>query len=530
MFHFVRSHKVLSVLVVLLLVPVAVVAYRAKGPYRWYTADLVLPTPGTAQGSGTLEVGVAQRDITPDLSQYDTWTDADGDGRFDSRKGDTWVDSNQNGRMDLVWMAGFSNNRPAKSVHDPLLTQAIAFRNNGVTLVMVTIDSIGIMHEKFIRVRKSLDPALAINHVMFSCTHNHEAPDTMGIWSYSPVLPKFDHAYLEKVLQSCKEAIEEAVRNLEPADMTLASATIEPNGFVDDSRKPTVYDLALNCARFTKKGSGEPIATMASWGNHVETLGGGNSALTSDFVHYWRRGVEDGVPEPNGEQGLGGMFLFFQGMVGGLMTQLHTDVPHRDGTAVFKEASFEKAEALGENLAVLTVRTVTGPDAFPVPDPRVTIAAKTIHIPMEGMFGWACFLGIIHPGWFWGKGRTEVNAFRIGDLEILAVPGELYPEIAEGGTEMPAGADFACGPVEVPPLRKDLMTGKVNMVIGLANDEIGYIIPKSQWDVNPPYAYSTAEKPLKKPQYGEENSCGPDVAPTIHRECAAVLERLHAAL
>ena len=59
------------------------------------------------------------------------------------------------------------------------------------------------------------------------------------------------------------------------------------------------------------------------------------------------------------------------------------------------------------------------------------------------------------------------------------------------------------------------------MVIGLANDQIGYIIPKSQWDVEAPFVYNN------KDQYGEENSGGPDVAPTIHRESLKLLNEMN---
>ncbi len=228
---------------------------------------------------------------------------------------------------------------------------------------------------------------------------------------------------------------------------------------------------------------------------------------------------------PNGVEGLGGMCLYFQGMVGGLMTQLHTTVPHRDGVQQFDKASFEKAQALGENVAIVVVNSLRGDDAIRVENPKVSLAAKTIFVPMDGLYGYAVMLGLIHPGWYWGKAKTEVNAIRIGDLEILTIPGELYPEIAEGGIESPDGADFPGTPVEVPPLRKQ-MTGKVNMVIGLANDEIGYIIPRTQWDTEPPYAYGRTDDP----QYGEENSGGSGVAPVIHREALAVLDTLHALL
>ena len=41
----------------------------------------------------------------------------------------------------------------------------------------------------------------------------------------------------------------------------------------------------------------------------------------------------------------------------------------------------------------------------------------------------------------------------------------------------------------------------------------------------PPYAYGRT----KSPQYGEENSPGPDVGPAIHREALALLKQFHGA-
>jgi hypothetical protein len=64
--------------------------------------------------------------------------------------------------------------------------------------------------------------------------------------------------------------------------------------------------------------------------------------------------------------------------------------------------------------------------------------------------------------------------------------------------------------VEVPPIRQ-LMPGKIKFVFGLANDEIGYIIPKSEWDRKSPYLYGATKAP-----YGEINSAGSDTAAKIH--------------
>ena len=533
---FVRRHKVLSALAFTVLLLAAFLLWRMKGPYRFYALDFV-KTGGSA-AAGTLQVGVAMRDITPNLDDYDVFVDADNDNTYRPKTGlashfkalagpDDYIDRNRNGTFDAVWLCGFNKDRPAKGVHDPLGVRAIAFRNNGVTVVMVTLDAIGMFYERTIDIRKRIKPDLNVDLVIVSCLHNHEAPDTMGLYSGPIPTPwGFDAVHMEQVLNACKEAAEESVRNMQPADMWCATYELNPEGFVMDTREPIVIDTKLNCVRFTKPGSDDTIATLVNWGNHPETLGGRNPYITSDFCGYWRDGVETGVGEPNGVKGLGGMCLYFQGMLGGLMTPLGVEVPHRDGVHKFKEDSFEKAEALGQNLAIKTVNALRGNGVWKNENPRVAVAAKTFLAPATGLFRLAVVTGVLHPGFFWpSDSRSEIDAVRIGDVEILTVPGELYPEIADGGIVNPPGADYyPLAPVEAPPLRKEVMTGKMRIVIGLANDEIGYIVPKSEWDVQPPRAFKPGG------QYGEVNSAGPETAPIIHHESADLLLRLHEAL
>jgi hypothetical protein len=106
--------------------------------------------------------------------------------------------------------------------------------------------------------------------------------------------------------------------------------------------------------------------------------------------------------------------------------------------------------------------------------------------------------------------RTEVAYLMLGELEIAAIPGEIYPELVLGKVQDPVdpGADFPDAAVE--PAIYGQLKAKHKMLIGLANDELGYFIPKRQWDEKPPFCYG-----LKKPQYGEINSVGPETAPII---------------
>ncbi len=521
---------VLTVLLLLLIIGGFWLRSRMIGRHHDYELDFLIPAAEAAVTPGQIEVGVAKRSIAPDFSKYDEWVDVNGNSKYDEGV-DTYTDRNGNGKFDGIWIAGFGTNRPATGMNDDPWVRAIALRNNGVTFVMVTLDSVGIFHNDFVDIRKSLDESLDIDHVMFSSTHVHETPDTMKIWSYAfrfrgldvPVFGYAEH-YMDLIQVEAKDAIEEAVGRLAPADMYCAQVEIEPEGFVNDSRDPKIMDDTMYLMRFTKPDRDDTIATVVSWGNHPETLGGKNTLITSDFPHWLREGVENGVPEPNGVEGLGGMCLYFQGMVGGLMTQLHTTVPHRDGKRKFKEDTFEKAESLGYNLAIVACNALRSPDlVWKNEAPEIHIAAKTFRAPVQGVFKYAMMLGLIHEGYYLGgTSKSELNVIRIGDVVMTAIPGEIYPEIVEGGVEAKPGRDFDIPPVEVPPLRT-VMEGKARMafIVGLANDQIGYIIPKSQWDVEPPFVYRD------KSQYGEVNSGGPDVAPTIHAGAMELLNRVN---
>lgn len=185
----------------------------------------------------------------------------------------------------------------------------------------------------------------------------------------------------------------------------------------------------------------------------------------------------------------------------------------------FTPPSHDKARALGRQLAsrILPRLTAATPGTVHAP---ISIRARTIELPLDNLeFLVAPMLGLLDRGHSsWMKLRTEVAIVTVGNAGLACVPGEIYPEIVNGGIERAPGGDFDLDPVEVPPIR-EFMPGQVKFVLGLANDEIGYIIPKSEWDRQPPHLYGSSHG-----VYGEVNSVGPEAAPLIHaalRELAA---------
>lgn len=499
------------------------VRVRMQGPYRDYRVDTDFLSGPAASATEPLEVGVSVREITPRMADYDPWQDVNGNGRFDPEKGDTWQDRNANGTFDFVWLAGFNMNRPAQGVNDPLWVRTLAFRHRDLVVAVVSVDCVGLTHERIIEARLRLAAeAPLVRHVIISSTHTHNAPDTMGIWSYRPLPSKFDQAYIDFVMRQVRESVVEASRQLRPVEMVLGTMDLPPAGYVRDSRPPLVYDRTLCAAQFRLVGTDTTVATLVSWGNHPEAMGGDNPLVSSDFPHYLREAMEKGLAGPQGMEGFGAPCVFWQGPVGGLMTPLGLDVPDRDGVTVHRTNGVGKTRALGENLARQSAALLRGTNAWVSTDHRLAVAAKSVFAPIAGTYKIPLMLGLIHPGWYDGKARTEVGALRLGDLEMLTIPGEIYPEIVDGGVETPEGRDFGGPALEVPPLRPQ-MQGRVRVVLNLANDEIGYLVPHTQWDEEPPYTYQ-----LKHAPYGEGNSGGPDVATVIHHESLELLRRLQA--
>src|SRR6202034_1505550 len=77
-----------------------------------------------------------------------------------------------------------------------------------------------------------------------------------------------------------------------------------------------------------------------------------------------------------------------------------------------------------------------------------------------------------------GALRTEIGYLNLGELEVAVIPGEIYPELVLGKVQDPVdpGADFPEAPIE--PSIYGQFKGKHRMLIGLGNDELGYVIPK----------------------------------------------------
>ena len=85
--------------------------------------------------------------------------------------------------------------------------------------------------------------------------------------------------------------------------------------------------------------------------------------------------------------------------------------------------------------------------------------------------------------------KDERETYLVTPQMRAAIPGEIYPELVYGKIQEPIdpGADFQDAAKEKSVA--ELLPVDKWLLFGMANDEIGYIIPKRQWDRRKPFAY-----------------------------------------
>lgn len=502
----------------LILVALAWFGNNLRDQHPDYKVDLKIlnnvPSP--------LFAGFSAMTITPAVP--DKWADTNNNAEYEPGKGDTFTDGNGNGKFDPVWIAGFGNNRPANGIHDDLWARAMVIDDGKTRLAIVSLDAIGFMNNDVIDLRNRLSKEAGITYSIITSTHTHEGPDLLGLWGENPFHSGINPAHMDFVKNQAVKAIETAVQNLCPVRLSIAQDLTGAQPLVIDTRTPEVFDSGLRMIQVLEKQSGKTLGTLVSWGDHPETLWSDNLLLTSDFPHYVREGIEKGVFSKDSlvKPGVGGVAVYASASVGGLMTT-HPRLTVKDPFTgeEFKEPTFPKAEAQGKALANLALNVLDKPEMI-IDSASISIVARTVPIPLDNtMFKLAAMMGIMKRGTTgWMKMKSELAVVTIGPISMVTIPGELYPEILNGGVETPEGQDFKISPVEIPAIR-DMMPGKYKFMFGLANDEIGYILPKSQWDEKAPYTYGKNGAP-----YGEVNSLGPETAPVIHKNIKAMLEEL----
>ena len=544
----------------------------AGGPWR---PDLVCPGDAGCEslGDGQLYAGAAALSIVPEC--FESWEDLNGDGEYDKNNeiffdcgcdrlcpGDEGYTSADDGEADgdfqAIYMAGFGMNRPVSGVHDDIWARAVVMRQGDLDVAIVSVDLIGVFFDELVVMREmAADAGLDIDKIILTSTHAHEGPDSLGQWGRRLGETGRDDRYMTQLRETVVEALVQASADLQPVELRVGQVDIstfdEEKGsrnVVYDHRDPKIVDRFVYTARLTGAGGGETVATLVNYGNHPEALSSDNTLITSDYVHALREGVEGGVQWDEREvPGVGGVCVFITGAVGGMMSPLRVEVTDGNGDR-FSAASFEKSDALGLVLAEMVL--AADAEGVTVDAPELALRAMEFRLPIANEVFQAAFLLDMFDRRIYNVDTseplafddddaspevlTEMDVLDVGPVRMLTIPGEILPELVVGGYDEADGQPFT--PLEAMvdegnpnppdlsaapagPYLAERMGAEYNWIIGLGNDELGYIIPSYNFKLHESTPYL---QEADGDHYEETNSLGPETAPVVEAAAIQLLE------
>lgn len=160
---------------------------------------------GAGTGSDVLQAGAAAVTITPLVEPFE---DLDGNGIRDA--GEPFTDLDGDGKFDPVWIAGFGSQRAALGVHDDLYARVLVLVQGDVHIGIVALDWVGLLRDQALAIGQAARRAgVVLDKLIVSCTHNHEGPDSMGLWGPLGVSGR-DDEYMARAREQVVEALAEA--------------------------------------------------------------------------------------------------------------------------------------------------------------------------------------------------------------------------------------------------------------------------------------------------------------------------------
>jgi len=210
----------------------------------------------------------------------------------------------------------------------------------------------------------------------------------------------------------------------------------------------------------------------------------------------------------------------------------------------WRDYTFERLEVMGAVMIEMAEQAISGGSQSSAPS--IAAAASVFKLPVDNWGFQGMFLsGIIgRETYDWDPSKiideenvpyveTAMAWIKIGDLEMLTVPGELFPEVAIGGydgsrlgdpssvlispdNENPPDLDAA----PAGPYLREGLSGGLNWIIGMGNDEVGYFVPPYDFqidEINPWFDEPAGD------HYEETNSLGAQTVPLLQAEAAALV-------
>lgn len=349
---------------------------------------------------------------------------------------------------------GVSTPKPSHTKKGDLYVRALVLENGSTRIAIVSIDNLGwpaVLGDR----SRALIKDIPAENVLIGATHTHSAPDAYAFPDENGK-SLADMAYLDWCVQQVAEAVNDAVKRLQPASLKIAvgeaKGKIAYNAYADQLYDPRCS--VLQAVASSGKDKGKAIATLVNYAVHPEVIGADRGILSPDLC---------GPLYDRIEAKAGGMALFMNGAQGGMVT---ADVRLGNG----KEANtWEECIRIGELLADEALRIIQ--EAPVQENPPVSCFFRIVEFPVDSpMMRYIITKSPLK--YKMAKENvvaTRLNLLNIGTAQILTIPGEALPNIGYY-------------------LKRNMRTTHP-FLFGLTNDAFGYILTKVDFNSFNRYEY-----------------------------------------
>jgi len=349
----------------------------------------------------------------------------------------------------LPVIGGVGSGHPATRKQGDLTVRALVFEDGDTRVAVVSSDFLGFPGVLANQVRAAVK-AIPKENILIGATHTHSAPDCYGFPDGNGGRGS-DPKYVESVCRKMAEAINEAVHNLKPANLKIATG--EANGKIAyNYYAERLYDHRCHVIQAVD-ASGRAMATLVNYAVHPEVIGADQGICSPDLVGP--------LYEELSAHG-GGIGIFMNSAQGGMVT---ADNRQPNGG---EARSWEECKRIGTLLADEALRLV---ENAPVQhNPKMQCFARELKLPVESP-GFKALLKAM-PGLEGSNSdavTTQFNLLNLGNAQILTIPGEALPNIGF--------------------YLKRKMRGEHNLLFGLTNDAFGYILTKEDYNSFARYEY-----------------------------------------
>lgn len=415
------------------------------------------------------------------------------------------------------FIAGYDSNNPAEGVLDDMYARAVYLDDNTSRggIIMCSIDAVGISRKDINDIRKLVIESKAIpclKSINISATHSHSAIDTQGLWGEKIYKSGRNEEFMKALKEKTAEAIINAYKNRKNG--RLFYSVIETEDMQFDCRTPDTYDRNLTKIRFEAFDKSEGIC-IVNFASHAELMGSKTKNVSADFPAYMIKEIEANNKNTNA--------VFFNGAIGGMISAKEIKKVYRN------EIDCEAyTKQFGKELGML-VNSLNDETEI---EPIINIKASPVKISAENfVLILARLMKVLNNEIARNKKRNEAYIYsEVGYLELgkkkigmFLIPGELFPELWNG--RFLTYKDSANSVNAEYTVLSQMTDCEHQFVIGLCNDELGYIIPDNDFILNKrtPYIDSAKDR-FDRNHYEETNSTGRNTARTILNETEKLIE------